>query len=744
MAGVRPKTTVTRRAGAAAAAVVAAGTLSGCLGWFVQLATTDGAALHGISCPSASTCVAVGGTAGSEPFVETTGDAGAHWDSAVSAAAGSTLTAVSCADTAHCVAVGDGDTVLRSSDGGARWTAGSMPAVAGQSTLESVACPDTTDCWSTSSAGNLERSTDAGATWSDMAWPRPPVPSSYDSVWGIDLAAVACPSVEVCVAVGQIGFVRYPAPETSDPVFTEEQGLVVSTADGGQTFAVQLVGVGGSNIALGALSCPSTQRCIALGPTTTYALSSTDAGSTWAVTPLAGSGPEVSAALDCVDTLNCVAVGGPVTDAYDSPVRASHDGGATWAAEPVQPAGATLRGVACVSATSCWVVGSGTSGALVLHTLNGGQSWPAVDALSPAQGPSTGGTTVTITGVGFASGVSGVSFGAAAATSFTVVSNTEVTATVPPFPGGLASIVDVVVQSPLGASPPAAGDQFSYTGPTEASWSAPTHLDPSSAPTSVSCVSPTFCMAVDLTGDAFAFDGTSWAGSDIDGNTSLRSVSCVSTSFCIAIDFAGRAVTWNGTQWSVPVLVDPNGFFSSVSCASSTLCAAGDLGGVVVFDGTSWTRTELDSTSAISTLSCSGTTCRALDFAGHNFTWNGAAWSGPATLPGAPVIQSVSCASAGFCAAVGQAGAAATWNGTSWSAPVDVDGSATLWSVSCPDSSFCAAVDRSGHALLYAGGSWVEPFDIVDAGPLAAVSCPTTSFCVAVDDAGNAVTFSSS
>ncbi|MBF0672796.1 MAG: IPT/TIG domain-containing protein [Salinibacterium sp.] len=65
----------------------------------------------------------------------------------------------------------------------------------------------------------------------------------------------------------------------------------------------------------------------------------------------------------------------------------------------------------------------------------------AVDAVSPAVGPVAGGNTVTITGDCFA-GATDVSFGGVPAPSFNVVSDTTVTAVVPP---GASGTVDVAV-----------------------------------------------------------------------------------------------------------------------------------------------------------------------------------------------------------------------------------------------------------------------------------------------------------
>ena len=79
-----------------------------------------------------------------------------------------------------------------------------------------------------------------------------------------------------------------------------------------------------------------------------------------------------------------------------------------------------------------------------------------VTSISPASGPAAGGTNVTITGSGL-TGATGVSFGGAAAEQFTVLSDTEITATSPPGSGTVA----VTVATPGGTSSPV---QFSYQG----------------------------------------------------------------------------------------------------------------------------------------------------------------------------------------------------------------------------------------------------------------------------------------
>jgi uncharacterized protein YhjY with autotransporter beta-barrel domain len=72
---------------------------------------------------------------------------------------------------------------------------------------------------------------------------------------------------------------------------------------------------------------------------------------------------------------------------------------------------------------------------------------PAVTSVSPGSGPTTGGTTVTITGTGF-TGTTGVTIGGAPATSVTVSSDTSITVVTP---SGTAGAQDVVVSRANGS-----------------------------------------------------------------------------------------------------------------------------------------------------------------------------------------------------------------------------------------------------------------------------------------------------
>ena len=86
---------------------------------------------------------------------------------------------------------------------------------------------------------------------------------------------------------------------------------------------------------------------------------------------------------------------------------------------------------------------------------------PSVTSVSPASGPTAGGTSVTINGTGF-TGATAVSFGGTAASTFTVNSSSKITATAP---AESAGTVDVTVTTPGGTSATSANDQFTYAAP---------------------------------------------------------------------------------------------------------------------------------------------------------------------------------------------------------------------------------------------------------------------------------------
>jgi pimeloyl-ACP methyl ester carboxylesterase len=133
---------------------------------------------------------------------------------------------------------------------------------------------------------------------------------------------------------------------------------------------------------------------------------------------------------------------------------------------------------------------------------------PTITAITPTSGTTTGGTAVTITGTNFASGAS-VTIGGTAATSVTVVSSTQITATTPAHAAGAANVV--VTNADAQSATLASGFTFVVPAPTISAI----------APTSGTAVGGT---AVTITGMNFA------SGASVTiGGTAATSVTVVSS-----------------------------------------------------------------------------------------------------------------------------------------------------------------------------------------------------------------------
>lgn len=291
---------------------------------------------NGVSCPSASECVAVGADSNLGGVASTSKDGGGTWQQGSTATGLPSLNAVDCPSVTDCVAVGQGVSV-RSSDAGASWHATTVPTA--NTALLGVSCPSVTLCVSVGVApgvggplaGQLLVSSDGGSTWK--------VPSLPTSVGA--LGSVDCPSTTFCVAVGA--------------------GIVIST-DGGQTWRQR--GVDGGTGVLRSVSCVSNTNCVALGPNPTVAQDSlasafevvtSNAGVTWTSVAM----PPASATADvvsCSRVAGCRAAGAAI--ATDPAIVLSSGDGHSWSSQS-QVAGAltAVSALSCPAANVCVFVG---------------------------------------------------------------------------------------------------------------------------------------------------------------------------------------------------------------------------------------------------------------------------------------------------------------------------------------------------------------------------------------------------
>ncbi|SOD72381.1 hypothetical protein SAMN05892883_1780 [Jatrophihabitans sp. GAS493] len=197
----------------------------------------------------------------------------------------------------------------------------------------------------------------------------------------------------------------------------------------------------------------------------------------------------------------------------------------------------------------------------------------------------------------------------------------------------------------------------------------------------VSCASATYCMTVDYNSGAHVFNGSTWTTLPGTRPESLYQVytSCVSSAFCVAVSptenpsYGERdAYIYNGVTWANKLVATDGWGLSSISCVSSKFCVAVGDGGPYIYDGTTWTRS--------------------------NVRWP-ATYASESYLPPMGVV---SCVSTSFCMAVSPAGAALVYDGTTWkSVPFPLPSGATVSSVSCASRSFCVALDGTSHAFLF-------------------------------------------
>ena len=355
-----------------------------------------------------------------------------------------------------------------------------------------------------------------------------------------------------------------PATSSTTSVASMASPSTVATAASWTVAPTQSVD---GNEVVGGTSCVSNSFCVAVGTGPQLGWD----GSRWAQLPGSesatgagdGSFPPTLASASCVSEDFCMAVG--FTAQGPSPLARVWNG-KTWnGASPSSPSsGYMLNGVSCVSADDCWAVGlSGTTSTgiepIAVHW--NGSSWEA--AAVPSQGDDQL-AAVSCTSSRFCMAVGTSNFvSASKETPFTVVWN-----------GSEWSVRQAAA--------------FSSTGGIELQ--------------SVSCTSPTTCMAVG--GDTLNassppiaqwWDGNRWSNVSTavgDGASSayFASVSCSQAKSCMAVGTTGiggshgiagtpLAEKWDGSTWSFVQTPSPDdGGLVGVSCTSPAWCVA--AGGV--------------------------------------------------------------------------------------------------------------------------------------------------------------------
>jgi hypothetical protein len=382
---------------------------------------------HAVSCPTATTCYAVGqylDTAGfSEPVIETLSNG--TWTSAESPLPANAATdvdantpaawlvSVSCASATSCVAVGQ----YRDSSGniqglittlsGSTWSPQAAPFPSGQSPsldtaiLDGVSCPSTTFCVAsgyfpdTSSQNTGWLVTLANGTWTAL---RAPEPSNAGGDAGGHqfalLPQVTCPSPSSCVAVGlygtSSGHLFHLIDQWNGSSWTGLQAPLPSNAGAAPTSSQQLT----------AVSCGSPVSCVAVGlywDTGNHLRGLIEMLSNGTWTPAEAPQPSnanttaPTAALrevTCPTPAFCLTYGYYTTTVGSETAMVDTYSGGSWSSQvPPTPSNATTnvgfdsdgRSAACYSPVACVLAGQygDTNGHIqgLLNTITGAQGY---------------------------------------------------------------------------------------------------------------------------------------------------------------------------------------------------------------------------------------------------------------------------------------------------------------------------------------------------------------------------------
>ena len=344
--------------------------------------------LLSVSCTSATSCVAVGyyinASSVSQTLIEMYN--GAAWSVLsspnVSGSTGDYLKGVSCASATFCVAVGyylnasGAPQTLVETYNGATWSITSSPNVSGSvdDDLNGVSCVSAMFCVAAGeympSGGATQTLVETynGASWSIT-------PSANTSGTALNyLNGVSCVSASFCVAAGDW---ISPPPlllrhfETLIEIYNGASWSIISSTDPAALKANVLSGV----------SCTSASFCVAAGyymnlSGTSQTLVEVYNGKAWSTASNANTSSiqaNLLNSVSCATPLSCVASGGYTNASSVSQTLVEAYNGKAWSITPSpNVAGSTgdfLNGVSCNASTSCVAAGYYNDASGMLQTL---------------------------------------------------------------------------------------------------------------------------------------------------------------------------------------------------------------------------------------------------------------------------------------------------------------------------------------------------------------------------------------
>src|SRR5215831_17343604 len=331
--------------------------------------------LAGLSCPSSSSCTAVGNFTRGSGVAVTLAE---HWDGrrwAIQAAPGprgarlSVLFSVSCSSPSACTAVGQAvsnqgaSAPLAERWNGTRWRIQATPIPrAGGGFLAGVACASASAC---TAVGNSNSGTLA-EHWNGTRWRIQATPNPSGAQFSF-LSAVSCASSSACSAVGGYG---------------NSSGTLVTLAErwDGTRWRIQATpNPSGAQFSfLSAVSCTSASACTAVGSSTSSLNTPVTLGEHWNGTRWAiqstpnrvGAAASGLFSVACISPRSCMAVGGTSSLSDIGGFLAERWNGTRWSIlpTPTLPPG-MLSTVSWTSPSSCTAVGQTTNRAGIFVPL---------------------------------------------------------------------------------------------------------------------------------------------------------------------------------------------------------------------------------------------------------------------------------------------------------------------------------------------------------------------------------------
>jgi hypothetical protein len=340
--------------------------------------------LAGVSCTSATSCIAVGYYTGTSPAASGRITLADQWNGTAWSVlttpfppeAGSVLYGVSCFSATDCTAVGyyeAGTTYLALAErwNGTAWSIQATQATNGPATyLQSVSCRSATACVAVGQYDNSGVYLAIAESWNGSTWRiqfTPVTGGQYNYLDG-----VSCQTATTCVAVG--GYYESKA-KTYVTLAESWNGSVWTIASAPAT--------GGTSAALYSVSCRSATACTAAGSYdnssgTQVTLAERWDGTAWSIQPTpnpAGSLGSVFYAISCTSATACTGVGNTFVDPVGNETMAETWNGTTWTVQPTPNAnpfpdngyGSFLYGVSCQTASVCTAVGIYGNGSFGNH-----------------------------------------------------------------------------------------------------------------------------------------------------------------------------------------------------------------------------------------------------------------------------------------------------------------------------------------------------------------------------------------